>query len=64
VPRGRQRTRLGLAVTDDAGDDEIGIVERGPEGMAERVPELATFMDRPGVVGATWLEIPREMRTA
>ena len=47
VPRGRQRTRLGLAVTDDAGDDEIGIVERGPEGMAERVPEFATFVDRP-----------------
>jgi len=30
-----------FAVADDAGDDEIGIVERGPEGMAQRVAQFA-----------------------
>jgi hypothetical protein len=32
-----QRVRLGLAVTDDAGDDQVGVVEHGAERMAERV---------------------------
>ena len=58
LPGGRQRTRFRFAVADDAGDDQIGIVERGPEGMAERISQLAAFVNRPGVVGATWLEIP------
>jgi hypothetical protein len=31
VPCGGQRTGLRLAVADDAGDYEIGIVERRPE---------------------------------
>jgi nitrogen-specific signal transduction histidine kinase len=30
VPRGRQGTGLGLAVTDDAVDDQVGIVEAAP----------------------------------
>jgi hypothetical protein len=42
-PRGRFR----FTIADDAGDDQIGIVERRPEGMAERVPQLATFVNRP-----------------
>jgi hypothetical protein len=46
MPRGRQRAGLGLSVTDYAGDDQAGIVERGPEGMAERVPQLTAFVDR------------------
>jgi len=47
VPGGRQGARFGLSVADDAGDDETGIVERRAEGMTERVPEFATFVDRP-----------------
>src|SRR5271157_2235626 len=47
LPCGRQRTCFRFTVADDAGDDKIGIVERGPESMAERVPQLAAFMNRP-----------------
>src|ERR1700733_9412176 len=36
----------GPDVTDHAGDDQAGIVERGPEGVAERVPQLSAFVDR------------------
>ena len=58
LPCGRQGAGFRFTVADDAGDDQIGIVERGPEGMAERISQLAAFVNRPGVVGATWLEIP------
>jgi len=37
MPRGGERTRLGLTVADDAGNDEIRVVERGPERMAKRI---------------------------
>ena len=37
---------LGLAVTDDAGHDEIGVVERGAMGVREGVAELAALVDR------------------
>ena len=47
LPCGRQGARFRFTVADDAGDDQIGIVERGPEGMAERVPQFATFVNRP-----------------
>ena len=33
MPAGRERAGLGLAVADDAGDDQIGVVERGAEGV-------------------------------
>ena len=46
LPRGRQGTRLRLAIADHAGDDQLRIVERGPESMAERIAELPAFMDR------------------
>ena len=46
VPARGQRAGLGLAVADDAGDDQIGVVERGPEGVAEAVAQLAPFVDR------------------
>ena len=36
VPARRERTGLGLAVADDAGDEQIGIVERGAVGVRER----------------------------
>ena len=38
--------RFRFAVADDAGDDQIGIVERGSEGMAERIAQLAAFVNR------------------
>ena len=46
LPGGGQRAGLGLAVADHAGDDQAGIVERGPERVAERVPQLAALVDR------------------
>ena len=33
MPAGRERAGLSLAVADDAGDDQIGVVERGAEGV-------------------------------
>ena len=47
LPCGRQGARFRFTVADDAGDDQIGIVERGPEGMAERIAQLAAFVNRP-----------------
>ena len=47
LPCGRQGARFRFAVADDAGDDQIGIVERSPEGMAKRVPQLASLVNRP-----------------
>jgi hypothetical protein len=46
MPGGGQRTRFRLAIADDAGDDEIGIVEYRPKGMAERIAQLAALVDR------------------
>ena len=37
LPCGRERTGFRLTVADDAGDDQVGIVERRAERMAERV---------------------------
>src|ERR1019366_1343748 len=47
LPRGCQGACFRFTVADDAGHDQIGIVERGPESMAERVSQLATFVNRP-----------------
>ena len=58
LPCGSQRTRFCLTIADDAGDDQTWIVERSPEGMAERVPKLTTFMNRSRRRRRTWLEIP------
>ena len=65
MPRGGQRAGLRLAVADDAGDDQIGVVERGAEGVAERVAELAAFVDRARASSARrgW-RFRRETRTA
>ncbi len=35
VPARRERAGLGLTVADDAGDDQVGVVERGAEGVRE-----------------------------
>ncbi|MGY3080095.1 hypothetical protein ACVWZZ_006503 [Bradyrhizobium sp. LM6.10] len=46
VPGRCERAGLGLAVADDTGDDQVGIVEGRAIGMHQRVTELAAFMDR------------------
>ena len=46
LPCRGQRAGLRFAIADDTGDDQIGIVERCPKRMAQRVPQLATLMDR------------------
>ncbi len=46
VPARRERPGLGLAVPDDAGDEQVGIVEGGALGVHERVAELAPLVDR------------------
>ncbi len=47
LPRGRERACLRFAVAHHAGDDQTGIVERGPESVAERVTQFAAFVNRP-----------------
>ena len=46
LPRALERPGLGLAVADDAGDQQVGVVERRAEGVHERVAELAALVDR------------------
>src|SRR5579863_6159371 len=46
VPGRRERSSLRLAVADHARDDEVRIVEHGSEGVAERIAQLAAFVDR------------------
>jgi hypothetical protein len=45
VPRRRHRPGLRLAVTDDARNDEIGVVERGAERMGQGVAQLTALVD-------------------
>ncbi len=45
VPGGGERSGLGFAVADDAGDDQVGIVEAGAVGVRQAVAELAALMD-------------------
>ena len=51
MPARRQRAGLGLAVADDAADDEVGVVEGRAVGVRERVAELAALVDRAGRLG-------------
>jgi hypothetical protein len=61
MPRGRERAGLGLAVADDACDDQIGIVERHPVGVRQAVTELAALVDRAGRLGGdVAADVPRE----
>ena len=46
MPARGERPGLGLAVADDAGDEQVGVVEGGAEGVRERVAELAALVDR------------------
>ena len=53
MPGSGQRARLGLAISDHAGDDQVGIVESRTKGVREAVAEFASFMDRTGRLGRT-----------
>ena len=48
VPARCERLRLRLAVADDAGDEQVGVIERGTIGVRQRIPELAALVNRPG----------------
>ena len=48
MPARRERARLGLAVADDARDEQIRVVEGRPERVRERIAELAALVDRAG----------------
>ncbi len=48
MPARRQRARLRLAVADDTGHDQIGVVIGGAIGVGEGVAEFAAFMNRAG----------------
>jgi hypothetical protein len=47
VPARGQRPGLGLAVPDDGGDHQLGVVEGGAVGVRQRVTQLAALVDRP-----------------
>src|SRR5205823_1585286 len=48
VPARGQRPGFGFAVADDAGDDEIGIIESRSVGVGKGVAKLAAFMNGAG----------------
>jgi Pyruvate/2-oxoacid:ferredoxin oxidoreductase gamma subunit len=45
VPGGGQRSGFRLAIADDTGGDEAGVVEDGAVGVCERVAQLAALVD-------------------
>src|SRR5690606_892146 len=48
LPAPGQRPGLGLAVADDGGDHQVGVVEGRAEGVGERVAEFAALVDGAG----------------
>src|SRR5664279_873047 len=68
LPASFERASLGFSVTDHAGNDQIGIVESGAEGVNQRVAKLAALMHgirdvRSAMAGhAAWRrELPKEL---
>ena len=51
VPRGRQRPGFGLAVADDAGCNEIGVIRHGAEGVGKGIAQFAALVDGAGSLG-------------
>ncbi len=51
VPARRERPGLGLPVADHAHSKQIGVVVDGSVGVQQRVPELASLVDRPRRLG-------------
>lgn len=58
VPGGGERSGLGLAVTDDAGDQQPGVVEGGAVRVGERVAQFAALMDGAGDLGRHMARYP------
>src|SRR5262249_23575083 len=56
-PAGCKRPGLGLAVADDAGDNQVGIVESGSVCLAKSVAEFAAFVD---AAGSLWGDVARD----
>ena len=52
VPSCGQRAGLGFAVTHDAGDDQVGVVERRAIGVAQAVAQLSPLVDRARCLGS------------
>ncbi len=52
MPARGQRAGLGFAVADDAGDDQIRVVERRAKGVAQAVAQLAPLVDRARCLGS------------
>ncbi len=48
MPPGGERAGLRLTVADDAGDEQVGVVESGAIGVGERVTEFAALVDGTG----------------
>ncbi len=48
MPGGGQRASLGLAITDDRRDDQVGIVKGRPAGMRQDITQFAAFVDGAG----------------
>src|SRR5438105_800828 len=46
VPGRGQRTGFSLAIADDAGDQQVRVVERGAIRVGQRVAELTALVDR------------------
>src|SRR5467141_1830633 len=51
MPTAGQRPGLGLAIADNAGYEQVGIVECGAVSMRERIAKLATFVNRARSLG-------------
>src|SRR5262245_61830938 len=52
MPARRQRSGLRFTIADDAGHDQIRIVERRSKSVAQRVAELTTFVNAAGSFGS------------
>ncbi len=52
VPACGQRAGLGLAVTHDAGDNQIAVIEGRAEGVTKAVAQLAPLVDRARCLGS------------
>src|SRR5262245_34726867 len=50
MPARRQRSSFRFAVADDAGNDQIGVVEGRSVGVRDGIAELAALVYRPGLL--------------
>ena len=48
MPTGGERAGLRFAIADDARDEQVGIIERRPVGVRQRIAQLAAFVNRAG----------------